>query len=283
VLYRLRQRLRRELAPYQRHSRWWARRKYYGILLRRKLSLRRAYRTKKTLASGGIMIAVIGADGAGKSTVVDELCQWLSWKLNVRSYYMGSKEPSPISQAILVGVRIARKSHSVWDHLVGEKRPSTGILYRLHRSFRTLYHISTGWDRYRRYIAGRRQVSQGAVTIYDRYPLAAIHRVMEGRPMDGPRIAAEAGDKMGKLTKALAKVEQNIYQKIRLPDHLFVLHVTPHVSQQRKPEHEREMIEVKSQALRRMNPQNLCTTEIDADQPFEQVLRQAQTTLWKLF
>jgi thymidylate kinase len=156
------------------------------------------------------------------------------------------------------------------------------MLYELLRLFRNLYHISTGWDRYHRYLAGRQQASQGAIVIYDRYSLEAIHRVMEGRPMDGPQIAAGAGNEMGRLTRTLSRVEQSIYRKICSPDHLFVLHVSPHISQQRKPDHERKMIETKGQALRKMNSQGLCVTEIDADQPFEQVLLHIKTVLWDL-
>ena len=158
---------------------------------------------------------------------------------------------------------------------------SSNLLRQLRDLMRNLYHLSVGRDRYRRYIRARQQAAQGAITLCDRYPLAAICWVMEGRPMDGPQIAVEAGQEMDKITKALSGMEQDIYRKIRPPDHIFVLHVSPEVSQRRKPDHAPEMIEAKSQALIKMDRQGLHVIDVDADQPFEQVLLQIKTALWQ--
>ncbi|RLC77199.1 MAG: hypothetical protein DRJ03_20560 [Chloroflexi bacterium] len=283
TLYRLRKRLRCDLTPYQRHSRRWATRKYLGVLLRRKLLSKRAYSSKKTPASGGLAVAVIGADGAGKSTIVNELREWLSWKLNVRSYYMGSQEPSLTSKLLHIGMRISKITHRVWSNLVGKERASSRASYWIYRLWRNIRHLSIGRDRYRRYITGKQQAAAGKIVICDRYPLMAIHKVMQDRrPMDGPQIAAETKGQMGRLTRTLSKMEQDIYQGIYPPDCIFVLHVSPDVSQQRKPDHSREMIEAKSRALVQMVPQGLNIIEIDADQSFEQVLLQVKTALWQL-
>jgi gluconate kinase len=104
---------------------------------------------------------------------------------------------------------------------------------------------------------------------------------MEGIPMDGPRVDVEARYQMGKITRALSKMERDIYRKICPPDHIFVLHVSPEVSQRRKPDHDPEMIEVKSQALKQMERQGLHVIDVNADQPFEQVLLQIKTALWQ--
>lgn len=281
VLYRLRRALRRELSAYQRHSRWWAMRMYFGILLRRKLSFLGPHSSNKTPETGGKVIAVIGADGAGKSTVSIELRRWLSYKLRTRYRYMGSQQPSPMTRLVHTGYRVAIKTQLTWTSLVGEDRVFNRALHWLRCFSRSLYHLSVGRDRYRRYVAGRRQAAEGAIVICDRYPLEAIHRVMEKRPMDGPQIAAEIGNEMDRITRVLSQLEKDIYRRIHPPDCILALHVSPEVSLQRKPSHSLEVIEAKSRALRQMDTQDLHVIEIDADQPYEQVLLQVKRALWQ--
>ena len=45
---------------------------------------------KKVLENGGCIIAFIGCDGSGKSTVSREILKWLNWKNDVEYFYMGS-------------------------------------------------------------------------------------------------------------------------------------------------------------------------------------------------
>ena len=66
------------------------------------------------------------------------------------------------------------------------------------------------------------------------------------------------------------------------PQHVVVLDVSPDVSRGRKPDHKPEAIEEKSQAIRRMDRNALALTEIDADQPMDEVLLQVKSTLWHL-
>jgi thymidylate kinase len=282
VLCRLRSRLRSELSPYQRYSRWFAIVKYWRMALRQHLPLGHTDFPKKIPATGGRLVAVIGADGAGKSLLVGELHAWLSWKIQTCQYYMGSQRPSRTSRSLHLAARMAGKAQRVWSRLVGENRRSSQLLFQLQRALRNLYHVAVGRDRYRRYRSAKQQATRGAIALCDRYPLAAIWQVMKTRPMDGPQIAVEAGREADQVTRTLARMEQDVYRKICPPDHLFVMHVSPEVSQQRKPDHDRGMIEAKASALQQMERQGLHVIEVDADQPLEQVLLQAKAALWQL-
>ena len=281
TLYRLRRRLRRELVPYQRFSRWRASYRYIrdGLMPRiRVLPRRYLTRKRKTMTSGGIRIAMLGADGAGKSTVIAELHKFLSWRLTVHTYYMGSQQPSFRTRLIGWVYRMSSYIYRACRVLVGEK--NARFLLGLPRFFHGQHLIAIARDRYNRDIAGRRRAAQGDVVIYDRYPIPAVR--MGSRFMDGPRIASTYPEAMGPVLTRLSESEQRIYQQIRPPDHLLVLHVSPAVSSQRKPDHKREMIETKYQALRCMERSGLCLTEIDADQPLHQVLLQVKTIVWDL-
>jgi hypothetical protein len=151
---------------------------------------------------------------------------------------------------------------------------------RPHRFADALRFVADGHDRYRRYSAGQRSVAQGAITLYDRYPLPAIR--IFGRTIDGPRIAAANKDRCGWITRKLSAIEDRLYARIRPPEHLFLLHVSPDVSQLRKPEHPRAVIEAKSKAIDRIARGDGSIIDIDADQPIETVLLQIKTALWSL-
>jgi thymidylate kinase len=282
ALYRMRRRLRRELAPFQRYSRSQALIRYVRAewASRRRLPFERSTTRKKTMAEGGTRIAVVGADGAGKSTVVGELTRWLSWRLTVPTYYMGSKQSSRVTKLAGWGTRIFGYPYRRSRTLIGENNVVSKLLCGLQSLFQSLHRIGIARDRYGRYVAGRRYASQGALVVYDRYPLEAVR--IADRFMDGPQIASMHQNRMGPVVAALSRIEEDIYRRIRPPDHLFVLQVSPEVSSQRKPDHKPEILEVKSQALNEMERDGLRITEIDADQPLDRVLLEVKTRLWDL-
>jgi thymidylate kinase len=282
ALYRMRGRLRRELAPYQRSSRGQALSRYLRAewASRPRLLVERPTPEKKTMVQGGLTIAVVGADGSGKSTVVNELSRWLSWRLTVHTYYMGSQQPSTITHMAGLVSRLFGYPYRKSRALISERNAISKLLYGLQSLFQSLHRIGIARDSYGRYVAGQRNASQGALVIYDRYPLEAVR--ITDRFMDGPRIASMHGNRMGPVAAALSRVEQNIYQRIRPPDHVFVLQVSPGVSSQRKPDHKPEILKVKSQALKEMERDGLRITEVNADQSLDQVLLETKARLWDL-
>lgn len=286
TLSRLRLQVRRELTPYQRHSRRRARMTYYRVMLSRQWPLDRIMARllplpdkRKTPASGGITIAFVGADGAGKSTIIKHMVKWLSWRMVVRSYYMGSNQPSRITSAIKAAQRLTQIVSGGSRRVFGAQSRIARLADRPRRLAERLRFLADGRDRYRRYLAGRRKAAQGAIVIYDRYPLDAV-RIGE-RMVDGPRIAAGNGQ-LGPIGRRLAQAEERIYHNIQPAEHLFVLHVSPEVSQQRKPAHKPATIEAKSQAIERIAGQGGNITHIDAEQPLDDVLLQVKSTIWRL-
>lgn len=286
ILYWLRSRVRRELAPYQRYSRRRARMTYYRVMLSRQWPLDRILAQllplpdkRKTPVSGGITIAFVGVDGAGKSTIIKHIVKWLSWRMVVRSYYMGSNQPSRSTRAIKSVQRLTQLASGGCRRVFGAQSPFARLADRPRRFFERLRCLADGRDRYRRYLAGRRRAAQGAVVIYDRYPLDSV-RIGE-RMVDGPRIAAGNGQ-LGLIGRRLAQAEERMYHNMLPAEHLFVLHVSPEVSQRRKPAHKAATIEAKSQAIERITAQTGNLTHIDAEQPLDDVLLQVKSALWQL-
>lgn len=287
TLYRLRQRVRRELAPYQRQSRLLARCRYWRAALARQWPLSRLLRRfspdedkRKIPALGGATVAFIGADGAGKSTIIARITRWLSWRMIAYTFYMGSSQPSLVTRALKGAAGLARLGHTGCQRLFGERSRPTLLAAGLARLLTSLRYLSDGRDRCRRYLAGRRKAAQGAIVIYDRYPLAGAQ--IFNRTIDGPRIAALCGNQSGPLITWLAQAEERFYRQILPPDHIFALHVGPDVAQTRKPGHRRAAIEAKSQAIDRLANDSAELTHIDAEQPLDQVVLQIQSALWQL-
>ncbi len=281
-LVRLRGRARRVLSPYQRVGSLRARLDYYRTMLIQGLPIKRlrdyflADRHKKS-AAGGLGVAFIGTDGAGKSTVVKQIVKWLSWRVNVHVFYMGTTHPSFVTKIMKA---LSTGGHGLYagcKRFLGQDNRVTRSAQRLDRVLTDSRMLAEGKDRYGRYLAGQRKMAQGAVVIYERYPLKAV--CIDGRPMDGPRIAASRDLENGMSTR-LARAEEDLYKKIRPPDHVVVLRVRPEVSLARKPEHRRERIEAKAQALDDFAQDGLNVTEVNAEQPLDQVLVQIKSAIW---
>jgi len=111
-LLRLRRALKRALAPYRTWSAPEAALRRLGRelvqratrrLRRRGVQLPRTFR--RTSPIGGTVIAFVGCDGAGKSTVLAEMRRWLGWKLDVYGIYFGSGDgpASALRQPLTVG------------------------------------------------------------------------------------------------------------------------------------------------------------------------------------
>lgn len=276
-LYRLRQELRRVLGAYQRRNRFAATLRYLQELWRRRNSfLRFRPPAKMTLAPKGLSLALVGVDGSGKTTLCRELVDWLSWKLDTRLYYLGSKRPSRLSRLLYLLFRMARRSHRDFAGRFGAANVISRSLAALRQGLLYCHILSIGRDRYRRYVAGQEAARNGAVVIYDRFPLHAM--------LDGPKIDPAVN---GTGTAVFSRLEQNLYQKFRTPDLLVILQASPEISMARKPDHQRHVIELKVQTLRKVIAefqQGDAKTEqvlVNAEAAFEDVLRVVKQVIWQ--
>ena len=274
-LLSLRRASRSALAPYRRLRRSRVLARYLVETVRRRNRLRLGPPRKMTLPGRGVSVGLLGADGAGKTTVAAELTTWLGRMMEVRGYYQGSKQSSAASQGLYLVFRAFRRAHRDWSARFGVGNPAARLLAGARRLFLSAHYLSVGVDRYRRYRAGRRAVARGAVVIYDRFPLIA--------PLDGPVIRREVG---GRGTDGLARLEESLYRRFQPPDAFLVLAVDPEISLRRKPDHDREAIEAKARLLRRLmddpelGPVAGRKVVIDAGRPLAVVLEDARRSVW---
>jgi hypothetical protein len=256
-----------------------------GAWARRRRFRRDERGTKLQLATGGTTIGLVGADGAGKSTAVDTVNRWLGWKLDTGTYYMGSKAPSQRSRGLYIAFRALRRGHRSRSARVGADARTTRGLHRARDVALALHHLSIGRDRTRRHRRARRAAETGSVVIFDRFPLEALRSADAHRLLDGPQIAIALDGRESHLVRALGATEERMYRQFGLPDQLIALHVSPDVAVARKPDHAREVVGTKSDAVASMasaaQRRGAHVHDVDANRSLDAVLLDVKREVWR--
>lgn len=286
TLLLLRTRLRRAIRPFRRRSTLRATLVYWQATQRRRRLRRRSLQVRMTPSAGGLMIALVGADGSGKSTVAGALAEWLSWKLDVRVNYLGTNVPSPLGDRLYLAFRGLRRAQRALGNNLGQESRIVRWIGSMRDTTLALHYLVIGHDRARRYRHGRSDAQEGRVVIFDRFPLEFLSSQRRHRALDGPRIWRTSGESTGPVRRALAGAEERIYKRFGLPDTLIVLDVSPEVSVDRKPDHSLEIVREKSRAAvelaaiaeMRLGAVRVC--KVDANRPLAQVMLEIKRKLW---
>ena len=257
-----------------------------GSRLQRAPLLRRVLRPRtksdlrrKSPAAGGLTVALVGPDGAGKTTVIDQVVKWLGWRLSLRVSYLGTARPSTSTAAFQSLGRVARRAPNALRPFIGPA--AAGILARWASLVIALRYLAEARDRDRRAREGRRMAMNGALVVFDRYPLDWVR--LATRPVDGPRIA-ELGDASGRgLLARLRRREEAIYARIPPPDLGILLTVDPETALARKGSASPEGIARKAEAVldAARSGSGEDVVAIDAAQPLEDVVRAVEDEIWR--
>ena len=283
ALRRLRGQARAGLRGFERLSRRQAAWTYARARFSRSWPLRPLLRglsrsdlRRKAPLGGGLTIALVGPDGAGKSTIVAELTEWLAWRLNLRVFYLGSAQPSRRTRTLRSLSRAARAA----DRRLG-RMPGGPLVTRVADALAAARYLADADDRASRVQAGRSLAARGAVILFDRFPLPGVR--VGDRLMDGPRIPTLASAGSSRLLRRLASRERAIYDRIAPPDHIIQLAVSPAVALGRKGNRSPETVEAKSRSLAEADLAAFAPlTRIDAEQPLEAVIAAVKASVWKL-
>jgi thymidylate kinase len=177
---------------------------------------------------GGLLIALVGADGSGKSSLAKRVVTWLRWKLDARVIYFGSGDgPSsflrlPFRQVLRLV--IAARSDT--------RRPVAPLRDRVPTPVRALWALVLALEKRRRLMQVWRARNRGLVVVCDRYPQNQIMGFADGPLLDRWQYARSPWLRM------LARWEATPYAwaQAHAPDLVLKLRVTPGVAVRRKPE-----------------------------------------------
>lgn len=268
-------------AAYQRltaHQRMpWATARLRGAALGLRASAAKELRkvrpatvTGKRAAGQGLVVAFIGSDGSGKSTLTAEIRKWLRYKLDVHGYYMGSGQGSTrLLDRLRHGVK-ARTKKQKKAKAEGEPRAARqpGFLDRLV----ALHQLPAVGGKRRAMAEARRLAAGGSMVVLDRFPQAEVPGIY-----DGPRLQG------GKSFSWAARAEMKGYEELAelKPDLLVKLVVSPAVAHARKPDHSLASIERKCALTRELRFPGVEVVSIDADQPLDKVMLEAKRVVWR--
>lgn len=233
-------------------------------------------RPKKTLAQGGAIIAVIGGDGSGKSTVVEALRRWLVKDFQLARVHLGKPRRSWSTLLVDAGLRLGRLTQrsqtrpSVPQRAVLDAEAPTWL-----RNLRLLRALCTARDRYHSYVRARRLAANGTLVLCDRFPTARLPLT------DGAIIsrAAKVGYSNG-FVKWLERCEAHYYRQITWPELLIVLRVDPEIAVQRRADEEAAWVRSRNQEIWTLDWQGTPAHVVDAGQPAEVVLAEVKTLVW---
>lgn len=250
--------------------------------------------TKKTSLQGGLIIAFVGVDGAGKSTLSNEIAKWISvGKIECKRFYMGTgdgktthfvsfiKQLKKIKEAI--GNR-PRPNTKNGDNLISEKNRLISLYknpVRYCKEYINIMQINSVQKNNSKKIRDMyRYKLNGGISVLDRWPQLEI-----AGQNDGPKIVKYEqilGSKRF-LKKRIKKEMQNLgIVKVIKPDIIFRLNISIDTCMRRKEENiDRSAFECKLKELNQLTFQGAKIVEINAELPYNEELLLIKRMLWK--
>ena len=222
------------------------------------------------------MIAVVGGDGAGKTTAVAALAEWLGEFFSTHVLHLGKPPRSFYGAslkgcvAVLRGVGLLRRPwlpHYPQPSEHGDRVPSYAWL---------LWQYLTAHDRYREYRRARSLATRGDLVVCDRFPTPHITL------MDGSRTQWIKQDGLGVIAKTLVAKERDYYARISSPDLLIVLSVDPDTAVARKQGVDpADFVRPRADEVYNTDWSSVNAVVLDASQRKEDVLAQLRRCVWE--
>lgn len=211
------------------------------------------------------LIAIVGADGAGKSRLSADLLSHISQSRPAEAGYLGegsSATSRKIGRFPLIGRWLKERLETIADTLRDPARPIPGPIaarYALHRSKKRRRRFEALLDKRRR----------GVVVVTDRYPQIETPGVH-----DGPILAGRA------TTPSLARIkaeEHALYAELAAYTPTLVIRLTVDLDTAiaRKPDHDRALVALKIASLPALTFNHAPIVEIAATLDYDEVLARA--------
>lgn len=230
---------------------------------------------RKVLMNGGLMIAIVGGDGAGKSTLINELHEWLSTEFDTAKVHFGkppwSMTTLMIRSLLKIGRLVSRQPFQKAP-VIYSNDPSSikfpGVAWAIRE-------CCTASDRLRLYRKVRRMTTNGKIVLMDRFPVENI------KFMESPQIRRMYnGAPQTTLIQWLIQKEESYYRFISPPDLLLVIKVDPEISVQRKVEEEESSVRARAAEIWTYPWDDQKASILDGSLSKEEVLNQAKRLIW---
>lgn len=217
------------------------------------------------------VIAVVGCDGSGKSTLTADLHAHLCDATATHLMYLGQDSGNILRWVVgvpligpVIGRYLTRKSQSA--HTDGDRSAEPDILTAC-----VIYLLSRWrWRKFRRMLSLHRQ---GLTIITDRYPQAEA----PGFYYDGPGLVVT--ERTNGFVRWLALRERRLYEDMAayIPALLIRLNVDAETAHARKPDHKLAMLRDKASVIPTLTFNAAPILDLDGAAPYPMVLQAALT------
>jgi thymidylate kinase len=216
------------------------------------------------LVTGGAVVALVGGDGAGKSTCARELTSWLGGSFPTMHLHLGNP-PRSLLTLVVGGALKTEQGLATW---LRRRRGSSHL--------ELLRHVCTARDRYHLYRKARHFAASGGLVICERYP------VPENWALAGPCIGELLPSQPSWLAQRLRAAEMSYYQEIPPPDTLIVLKLDPELAVRRKTDEPADYVRVRGQLVWNTDWSSTGAQVVDASRSFPEVLIQLKALIWSV-
>ena len=276
--------LRFKLRLYARHSAIWA--WLSGIKKFATMFFHRLTGSKLGMIpqSGGAVIAFVGSEATGKSTLLAAMRDWLGEHFAVRQIHAGKPSSTVLSVLpnflvpILRRMLPTRRSTRVETKLAfadpsKRSKKDYPMIYAIRAALlaydrRSLLTRAFGW------------AANGTIVLCDRYP-----SLLNGVP-DSPQLSMPASSRKYSIRGLMARIEARLYREIPSPDliiHLSApLDVTVSRNATRSKKEPEDYIQRRHAQTSNLDFGNAPIYKINTDQPLDQILLKIKKVIWNV-
>jgi hypothetical protein len=273
--------IRRQLAPFRTYNAFEARLRAFaravqwsaGGLNKSVVHLPRPW--NRRAPGGGQVIALIGIDGCGKTSVNSQVRAWLEREVDVMPLYFGTGggRPSlllrPFKLMLPLATRLLKTRPKGSSH-GNVSKDAPGSLYSV---LLMIWATVVAWEKRGKLLAAHRGARRGLVVITDRYPQNQIRSFNDGPLLT--RLAWTPG--------WLRRREARVYTLAeRLPPDLVIkLIVTPQTAARREPAMDLEVVRERIAVVPQLRFSGARVISVDAEQPLADVIAAVKREIWR--
>lgn len=236
---------------------------------------------KRINPRGGVVIALVGADGSGKSTITENLKNTFEGKLNVYKIYFGrGKGKASLTRRLLRACKLLFNGGENGKRESASQKTSVKKQGFIPHVYKCIEALLVAQEKKRNLKLMQIAKRKCALVICDRYPQDQIMGYNDGPLLNDFVNSAHF------ILRALARMERDVYADAgnHPPDILFKLVAQAEVVEKRKPgETSLENLQRKVDGIKRLkfNPPTQVIT-VDAARPLNEVLTLIRKEIWKV-